>query len=111
MRFLITMNMPSAQGFLVHQLTIEHQSQSCSEFCDELQGNEFIIGRLLYRQKTMTGETLWIDRGDVIINTSHVGKAQEFLDIEREDYDEPYRTVEQRRGYVERKGPVIRSSR
>jgi len=59
----------------------------------------------------MTGETLWSDRGDVILNTSHIGKAQEFLDIEKDDYDESYRTVEQRRGYVERKGPVIRSGR
>ena len=111
MRFLLTMNMPSAQGFLVHQLTIEHHSNSCGEFCDELQGNEFIMGRLLYRQKGMTGETLWSDRGDVILNTSHIGKAQEFLDIEKDDYDEPYRTVEQRRGYVERKGSGLRSGR
>ena len=111
MRFLLTMNMPSAQGFLVHQLTIEHHSNSCEEFCDELQGNEFIMGRLLYRQKGVTGETIWSDRGDVILNTSHIGKAQEFLDIEKDDYDESYRTVEQRRGYVERKGPVIRSGR
>lgn len=111
MRFLLTMNMPSATGHMVHQLTIDHECNSCGEFLDELQSNEFIMGRLYYRQKSPMGEVLWSDRGDIILNTSHIGKAQEYFELERDDYNEPYRNVEQRRGYVEGKGPVIRSSR
>ena len=109
MRFLLTMNMPSAQNFLVHQLTVDHDSKSCEEFCEELNDNEFITVRLLYRQKTPHGDIFWSDRGDIIINTSHIGKAQEYLmELEREDYNEPPRNFEQRRGYVDGKRPALR---
>jgi len=108
MRFLLTMNMPSAQGFLVHQLTIEHQSNSCEEFCDVMNDNEFIIGRLLYRIKSHMGENVWSDRGDVILNTSHIGKVQEFVSNEREDYDEPLGNFEQRGKYADGKRPPLR---
>lgn len=109
MRFLVTMNMPSAQGFLVHQVTVEHKCESCEQFCEELNDNEFVVARLLYRQKSHHGELYWIDRGDIVINTSHIGKVQEFVDIEKEDYDEPFRGNEQRRGYAEGKRPALRS--
>ena len=109
MRLLLTLNMPSAQGFLVHQITIEHTCNTLDEFCDEMNDNEFIVGRLLYRIKTPTGDTAWRDRGDIILNTSHIGKAQEFLYDEREEYDEPFGNTEQRRGYADGKRPPLRT--
>lgn len=86
MRFLLTMNMSSAKGHPVHQLTVEHKSPSIKDFWAHLSDNEFIICTLLYK---VDGE--WIDRGQVILNTGCIGKAQELVDYYGAD-NEHYRT-------------------
>lgn len=86
MRFLLTMNMPSAKGHPVHQLTVEHRAKSIRSFWETLSDNEFIICKLLYR---VDGE--WIDRGEVILSTSCIGKAQELVDYYGDGHD-TYRT-------------------
>lgn len=96
MKFLITMHMPSAKNFLVHQLTVDYPVESCEEFCKALNDYEFIVCRLYYRRTLMSGDIGFEDRGDIILNTSHVGKAQEYFDEERyPTYDEPYGHTEQ----------------
>ncbi len=109
MKFLITMNMPSAQGYAVHQVTIEHQAESVAEFCSVLNKAEFILCRQLYRQKNLRGETNWLDRGDMVINTYHIGKVQQFIEFERGDYedDESQGRTEYSRGNAEgSRGPI-----
>ena len=80
MKFLITLNMPSAQGYPVHQVICDHGVKSLEEFCISLQDNDFLISKQLYRQKTPEGEVVWEDRGRLIINTHHIGKVQEWRD-------------------------------
>lgn len=71
------MNMPSAKGFAVHQITIEHDAKNMNEFWNVLQDNEFIMGNLMYKMRNDPSDDYWDDRGLIIINTSHIGKVQE----------------------------------
>lgn len=83
MRFLLTMNMPSAKGNPVHQMTIEYdKAKTVRDFWIALSDNEFVICRLLYKYD---GE--WVDRGDVILNTSCIGKVQELVDFYGDSHD------------------------
>jgi hypothetical protein len=90
MRFLLTMNMPSANGFLVHQVTVDIPVATCEELMRKMNHDEFIMGRMFYRRRLLTGENAWEDRGDIILNTAHIGKVQEFFEMEREPNDEPH---------------------
>lgn len=87
MKFLITMNMPSGQGYLVHQITIDHNSEDLADFCDALNDHEFIIGRLMYRRQNDQGIWVWLDKNEIVINTAHVGKAQTFIEYGANDDD------------------------
>lgn len=50
--------------------------------------DEFIIGRHWYRRKDpYTQESEWQDRKDVILNTAHIGKVAEFIDMDEEWYE------------------------
>ena len=80
MRFLLTMNMPSAKGYPVHQMTIEHKAKNITEFWEALSDNEFIICSLFYKVTTDDNYQEWKDRGLVILNTSWIGKAQEYVE-------------------------------
>jgi hypothetical protein len=52
---------------------------------------EFIICTLLYRRTLVTGELAFEDRGDLILNTAHIGKVQEYYDLDKEyAYDESH---------------------
>lgn len=105
MKFLITMNMPSAKNFLIHQLTVESDVNSCADFCRLMNREEFIICKLLYRRTLMTGELAFEDRGDLILNTAHIGKVQEYYDLEKEyGYDESH-------GYSQTGGPNFAGER
>lgn len=86
------MNMASAQGFAVHQITIDHEAKTLEDFLAEVNDFPFIMGHQYYRVKTPDGEVNWKDRGKLIINTSHIGKVQEFIEFEpRENtYDESH---------------------
>jgi len=85
MRFLVSMKMPNANGMLTHQLTLEHPSNSIGELCSLMNRQEFVVFQLFYKRTNMGGEIWWQDRGEIIINTSCIGKVQEFIEIDRED--------------------------
>jgi hypothetical protein len=86
------MNMASAQGYAVHQITIDHEAASLEEFLTEVNDYPFIMGHQFYRIKQSDGEVTWKDRGKLIINSAHIGKVQEFIEFEPKEnnYDEPY---------------------
>lgn len=92
MRLLITMNMASAQGFAVHQITVDHPAETLEDFLEEINDFEFIMAHQYYRVKQPDGEVVWKDRGGIIINTAHIGKVQRFIEFENRDnsYDESY---------------------
>lgn len=85
MKFVITMNMPSSQGFMVHQVILEHKATSMANFCDIMNDELFIIGRQVYKRVHEDGSSIFVDRGDIILNTSHIGKVQEYYDNSAED--------------------------
>jgi hypothetical protein len=78
------MNMPSTNGMDTHQLTLEYPVVSQEEMCAILNRQEFVIFRMFYRRQNQDGEIWWQDRGEIIINTSFVGKAQEFIDFDND---------------------------
>jgi len=106
MKFLFTMNMPSAQGYAVHQLTGEHSAASCDDLKFVLNNTDFVIVRQYYRKKAEDGSHYWDDRGDLIVNVQHIGKVQEF--IERENHDEAYNNTRDGGVYVERTRKPLR---
>lgn len=102
MRFLITLNMPSANGFLVHQIIFDHHDETMTLFLDRLNEDIFIYGRQFYKRvNEQTGEGFFLDKGELILNTAHIGKVQEFI-----DYDGETETNRQ-----PRQRPPIRGSR
>lgn len=81
MKFLITMNMPSASNNLVHQVICDYQVGSIEEFLDELNGEDFLLFTQFYREQDRnTGKTYWIEKGQMVLNTSVVGKVQVFFE-------------------------------
>lgn len=91
MKFVITMNMPSQQGFLVHQVMITHESKSVKDFCDLLNDELFIVGQQFYKRFNADGESVFVDKGEIILNTSHIGKVQEYYDSDERDSPQPDR--------------------
>ena len=91
-RFLITMNMPAYEGSLVQQITVDiHEAESLKDMCDMMNRDEFIIGHQWYRQKDRyTEDWSWQDRGLVIINTAHIGKVVEFLELGEPRREPPF---------------------
>lgn len=88
MRLLITMNMPSAAGNNVHQLTVEHKAANLAEFCEYLNNDIFIWCRIYYRRINHDGTVFWQDKGDIVLNTAHIGKAQEYIEYDRSEVSE-----------------------
>lgn len=80
MRLLFTLNMPSGSNNLVHQVIADYPVKSLDEIAKILSERDFIVVRQLYRMKTK-----WTDRGDLILNTVHVGKVAQWLDNVDED--------------------------
>ena len=80
-KFLITMNMPSAANNLVHQMICDYPVGSIHEFKDELCSEDFLLFTQFYReQDRSTGKTYWTEKGAMILNTSLVGKVQVFIE-------------------------------
>lgn len=86
MRFLFTLNMPpgnpdrhsrEAQQRLVHQVIGDHQAGSLVELCDEMNDSPFILVRQWYYDSDHNGQKIWVDRGEIVINTQHIGKVVE----------------------------------
>lgn len=85
MKFLITMHMPSVQGNLIHQVIFEHHAESVALFLDTLNEDIFIYGKQYYKRINDDGESVFVDKGDMIINTAHIGKVQEYIDFGADD--------------------------
>jgi len=75
MRFQITLNMPSRAGNPVHQIIGESAARSLQEFLEELQENEFVIVREIYKDQE-SGD--YYPVGEVAINPSVIGKIKIF---------------------------------
>jgi hypothetical protein len=73
MKFLITMNMPSRKGEMVHQVVCEYHSKNLSDFFVELLNNDFILVEEFYRKPENGG---FYSVGMVILNTMHIGKIK-----------------------------------
>jgi len=73
MRFLVTLNMPSRKGELVHQVVCEHEAETLEEFMDALNECDFIIVQEFYRKPESAG---FFPVGMTILNTMHIGKVK-----------------------------------
>lgn len=73
MRFLITLNMPSYSGNLVHQINAEHPAESLEEFVDILTSNDFVIIEEFYKDQQTGMDN---SRGKMAINYRFVGKVK-----------------------------------
>jgi hypothetical protein len=76
MKYLVTLNMPSRKGELVHQVVCEHPSGSMEEFLEAVQDNDFILVEEFYRKPESAG---FFPVGPLIINTMHIGKVKACL--------------------------------
>lgn len=91
-RFLITMHMPNASGASpVHQITGDHPAETIQEFCEELNDKAFIVVRQqFFLTNKETGEKIgWQDKGDLLLNTQHIGKASVYFEAETHVEDAP----------------------
>ena len=82
MKFLFTMNMPSNTGKSVHQVVADHAAESLGELLDAMANNDM----MLVRQTNYINEN-WQDRGDMILNTMHIGKVQVYVEPRRDNRD------------------------
>lgn len=73
MRFLVTLNMPSRKGELVHQVVFEYPATSIGGFLDVINDNDFILGEEFYRKPDNAG---FYSVGMMILNTMHIGKVK-----------------------------------
>ena len=73
MRFLVTLNMPSRKGELVHQVICEYPVSSIDEFLDVINDNEFLLVEEFYRKPDNAG---FYSVGMMILNTMHIGKVK-----------------------------------
>lgn len=76
MRFLITLNMPSRKGELVHQVVCEYPVSNIEEFLEVLMDRDFILVDEFYRKAEGAG---FFFVGPMILNTMHIGKVKEDL--------------------------------
>lgn len=72
--------MSSSNGYPVHQVILEHKATSVREFYEILNDEIFIYGRQFYRVNSDSGKDKFVDRGDIVLNTAHIGKIQEYMD-------------------------------
>jgi len=73
MRFLVTLNMPSRKGELVHQVVCECPVKGIEEFLDAINGADFILVEEFYRKPDNAG---FYSVGMMILNTMHIGKVK-----------------------------------
>lgn len=77
MRFLVTMNMPSYSGNLVHQINVEHaESNSLEDFVEALTKDDFVIVEEFYRDPKAHAD---YSRGEMAINHRYVGKIKPMI--------------------------------
>ncbi len=73
MRFLVTLNMPSRKGELVHQVVCEYPCETIEDFHAVLQGEDFVLVEEFYRKAENAG---FFPVGPLILNTMHIGKVK-----------------------------------
>lgn len=73
MRLLITLNMPSRKGELVHQVVCEYPVSSIEGFLDAINDNDFLLVEEFYRKPDNAG---FYSVGLMILNTMHIGKVK-----------------------------------
>ncbi len=73
MKFLVTLNMPSRKGELVHQVVCEHPATDLAEFMDAIQDADFIMVEEFYRKPDNAG---FFPVGEMVLNTMHIGKVK-----------------------------------
>lgn len=73
MRFLVTLNMPSRKGELVHQVICEYPVSSIDGFLEAINENDFILVEEFYRKPDNAG---FYSVGLMILNTMHIGKVK-----------------------------------
>jgi hypothetical protein len=102
------MNMPAFEGKMVHQVTLEMLGvNSIQELCKLMNRDEFITGTQWYHRKMPTGEIFWQDRGELVVNTAHIGKVAEFIEQEEQGYDESQGRTQFSRQYTAGpRGPI-----
>lgn len=72
MRFLVTMNMPTKSGNVVHQIMAEHPAESLDDFKTALESEDFLEVEEFYRNQD--GE--YYSTGNVLLNHRFVGKVK-----------------------------------
>ena len=77
MIFMVTMNFPNNRGEnLIHQIIAEHPAEDCAEFLEVICEDPFVLVRqLFFDYDRFTGKRVWMDRGDMILNCSRIGKV------------------------------------
>jgi hypothetical protein len=73
MRFLVTLNMPSRKGELVHQIVCRYPVDDIESFLEAINENDFILVEEFYRKPDNAG---FFPVGMIIINTMHIGKVK-----------------------------------
>lgn len=73
MRFLVTLNMPSRKGELVHQVVCEYPAKSITDFLNAINDSDFILVEEFYRKPDNAG---FFSVGMMILNTMHIGKVK-----------------------------------
>ena len=73
MRFLITLNMPSRKGELVHQVICEYPVSSIEGFLDAINDSDFLLVEEFYRKPDNAG---FYSVGMMVLNTMHIGKVK-----------------------------------
>lgn len=73
MRFLVTLNMPSRKGELVHQIVCRYPVDSIEGFLEVINESDFILVEEFYRKPDNAG---FFPVGMIIINTMHIGKVK-----------------------------------
>lgn len=73
MRFIVTMNMPSRKGELVHQVICEYSVSNIESFLEAVNDADFILVEEFYRKPDNAG---FYSVGMVILNTMHIGKVK-----------------------------------
>lgn len=71
-RFLITMNMPSRSGGLIHQVICEHEARTLEEFVSLTDGLEFVTVEEFYRNV----DGSYYSTGQIALNVMHIGKVK-----------------------------------
>lgn len=75
MRFLFHMNMPSGGNDLVHQVVGEIDCNTLGELREVMERQDFLTIDHMTYDRQPGGEKRWRSRGQMIINTSAIGKV------------------------------------